>query len=68
MLNEKLRNVQKSVLTDVERMVLTTRYNLDGENPLPQREVAALLGVSRSYVSRIEKRALNKLRPYFYDN
>ncbi|NLB60900.1 MAG: RNA polymerase sporulation sigma factor SigK [Clostridiales bacterium] len=65
MLNEKLRGGSSSVLSETERMVLTTRYNLDGKKALPQREVAVLLGVSRSYVSRIEKRALNKLRHHF---
>jgi RNA polymerase sporulation-specific sigma factor len=38
------------------------RYGLFGKKPRTQREVAAILGISRSYVSRIEKRALQKLR------
>ena len=37
------------------------RYGLYGTKPLPQREVASILGISRSYVSRIEKKALGKL-------
>ena len=37
------------------------RYGLDGNEPLTQREVASLLGISRSYVSRIEKRVLERL-------
>ncbi len=48
-----------------ERSVICMRYGLGGRAPLPQREVAARLGISRSYVSRIEKRALEKLRGKF---
>ena len=48
-----------------ERSVICMRYGLGGRRPLPQREVAARLGISRSYVSRIEKRALSKLRACF---
>lgn len=48
-----------------ERSVICMRYGLGGRKPLPQREVAAKLGISRSYVSRIEKRALEKLRACF---
>ena len=49
-------------LTEQEREVLTLRYGLQGKTPLRQREVAETCGISRSYVSRIEKRALSKLR------
>ena len=52
-------------LTPRERRVLTLRYGIGGKAPLPQREVATALGISRSYVSRIEKRALEKLREAF---
>lgn len=48
-----------------ERKVLTMRYGLYGMRPLTQREVASALDISRSYVSRIEKKALNKLRRSF---
>lgn len=48
-----------------ERSVICMRYGLGGRKPLPQREVAGKLGISRSYVSRIEKRALQKLRARF---
>lgn len=44
-----------------ERQVLTLRYGLGGQTALTQQEVAAQLGISRSYVSRIEKRALDTL-------
>ena len=49
-------------LTEQERQVICLRYGLGGITPKRQREVAALTGISRSYVSRIEKRALQKLR------
>jgi RNA polymerase sporulation-specific sigma factor len=51
----------KSVLNDRERQILVMRFGLDGNDPLTQREVASLLKISRSYVSRIEKAALEKL-------
>lgn len=50
-----------SVLDDKEREVLELRYGLGGKAQKTQREIARLLGISRSYVSRIEKRALGKL-------
>ena len=49
-------------LTDQERQVIVLRYGLGGGTPQRQREVAKVIGISRSYVSRIEKRALEKLR------
>ena len=52
----------KSCLTEQERQVIELRYGLQGNPPLRQREVADITGISRSYVSRIEKRALEKLR------
>ena len=62
---EMLRKLCDAVdreLTDQERQVVIARYGLGGGVPLRQREVAKLTGISRSYVSRIEKRALEKLR------
>ena len=50
------------VLTKQEKQVILLRYGLGGNPPQKQREVAKLTGISRSYVSRIEKRALEKLR------
>ena len=49
-------------LTARERQVILLRYGLGGQPPLTQQQAAALLGISRSYVSRIEKRALELLR------
>ena len=51
-----------TVLTDLERQVIVARYGLGGKTPLRQRQVAQLTGISRSYVSRIEKKALEKLK------
>lgn len=48
-------------LTDKERMVLTLRFGLAGGARMTQRDIAKKLGISRSYVSRIEKRAVNKI-------
>jgi RNA polymerase sporulation-specific sigma factor len=52
----------KRCLTEQERLVIVLRYGLEGKRPLRQREVAEVTGISRSYVSRIEKKALEKLR------
>ena len=54
-------------LTPQERLVIELRYGLGGGAPLRQREVAEKTGISRSYVSRIEKRALEKLRQAMTD-
>lgn len=51
-----------SCLSSREKKIIIARYGLDGKEPLPQREIAKQLGISRSYVSRIEKKALEKLR------
>ena len=55
----------ESVLSQRERMVLKLRYGLYNEEEYTQREIAAMLGISRSYVSRIEKSAIEKLRAFF---
>lgn len=58
---EKLRDDVDRKLSKRERKVIILRYGLDGGEPLPQREVGDILGISRSYVSRIEKKAVMKL-------
>lgn len=58
----QLHRVMDTCLTEQERQIITMRYGLDGEKPKRQREVALYCGISRSYISRIEKRALEKLR------
>lgn len=55
----------ESILSPRERVVLKMRYGLYNEEEYTQREIAEQLGISRSYVSRIEKSAIEKLRPYF---
>ena len=55
----------ESELSPRERMVLKMRYGLYNEDEYTQREIARQLGISRSYVSRIEKSAIEKLREYF---
>ena len=52
-------------LSQRERLVLKMRYGLYNEEEYTQREIARRLGISRSYVSRIEKSAIEKLREYF---
>ena len=67
---ERLQQVRQAVadtLSDQERQVVMMRYGLGGLKPCRQREVAQMLGISRSYVSRIEKRALQKLRKALED-
>lgn len=55
----------ESELTPRERLVLKMRYGLYNEEEYTQREIAKQIGISRSYVSRIEKSAIEKLRPFF---
>ena len=59
---EQLRRAIDICLSDQERQVILLRYGLNGQSPKRQREVADITGISRSYVSRIEKRALQKLK------
>ncbi|OEH84608.1 sporulation sigma factor SigK [Desulfuribacillus stibiiarsenatis] len=54
------------ILNNREKQVIIARYGLTGDKEKTQREIAKGLGISRSYVSRIEKRALNKLYNEFY--
>ena len=58
----RMYDVYREVLTGREKQVIAMRYGLFGGKEHTQREVAAVLGISRSYVSRIEKGALLKLR------
>ena len=59
---KEVRQAVKEQLEEREQQVISLRYGLDGNVPQRQREVAKQLGISRSYVSRIEKRALEKLQ------
>ena len=58
----RVREAVDSALGEREALIIRLRYGLDGAAPLTQRETAEKCGISRSYVSRIEKRALEKLR------
>lgn len=58
----ELREAFKQCLKDTEQQVIQMRYGLFGSKEYTQREIAGELGISRSYVSRIEKKALGKLR------
>ena len=58
---ELIRSIETS-LTRREAKIIRLRYGLDGAAPMTQKETAQLCGISRSYVSRIEKKALEKLR------
>ena len=71
---ERIRQLVDKVLDEREKQIIVLRYGLKGYQPRTQREVAGYLKISRSYVSRIEKRALEKLKeefggdiPYFED-
>ena len=59
---QKVRRCVDRCLSGREAKVITLRYGLDGEPPRTQRELAAACGIRRSYVSRLEKKALEKLR------
>jgi RNA polymerase sporulation-specific sigma factor len=63
--SDKALRLIKSVLDPRSRKIIALRYGIGGRKPLTQRQVAEKLGISRSYVSRIEKSALAKLRNYF---
>ncbi len=62
---QKLKVIIGGVLEEREYEIIRMRYGLNGQKELTQREVAKILGISRSYVSRIEKSALEKLRDKF---
>jgi RNA polymerase sporulation-specific sigma factor len=53
------------LLDDREKDIITKRYGMDNKKPMTQREIALRCGISRSYVSRIEKKALEKLKKWF---
>ena len=62
---KKIYELLPKVLTEREMEVLRFRYGLYGEKEYTQREVAERMGISRSYISRIEKTAIEKLRSCF---
>lgn len=62
---EKIVKLVPQVLGERELYIIVNRYGLFGKKPMTQREIASTVGISRSYVSRIEKKALGKLRTEF---
>jgi RNA polymerase sporulation-specific sigma factor len=64
---EKIRGLVDSILLPREKEIIILRYGLKGFQPRTQKEVAKYLGISRSYVSRIEKKALEKMKDAFGD-
>ena len=65
---ERMRTLVDSLLLPREKEIIVLRYGLKGYQPRTQREVARYLGISRSYVSRIEKKALEKMKEAFGTN
>ena len=66
--NIKLIDKYFNVLNDREKEIIIKRYGLNDTDELTQKEIASSLGISRSYVSRIEKRALTKMLREFIKN
>lgn len=62
---KKLYNRIKSLLQDREELIIVLRYGLDGNKPKTQKEISKMLNISRSYVSRIETKAIGKLAKDF---
>lgn len=58
---KKMFNKIKEILKDREKTIIELRFGLKGEKPKTQKEIAKIMGISRSYVSRIETKALEKL-------
>lgn len=62
---KKLYNKIGEVLKDREKTIIELRFGLDGNRPKTQHEIAKMMGISRSYVSRIETKAIGKLSKEF---
>ena len=65
---EKLLKTIRLCLNDREYTVIVLRFGLKGNRPLCQREVSSLLKISRSYISRIEKKSIEKIKDYIQKN
>ena len=61
----KLRRIINGIKNERDKTIITLRYGINDDKPLTQQEVADLLGISRSYVSRIETRVLAEMRKQF---
>ncbi len=64
---KKMYSKISDLLKDREKTILNLRFGLDGSKPQTQNEIAKSMGISRSYVSRIETKAINKLAKSFED-
>lgn len=64
---KKLYEKMKEVLKIREKTILELRFGLDGNKPKTQNQIAEMMGISRSYVSRIETKAINKLAKVIKD-
>ncbi len=64
---KKLYQKMKEVLKDREKAILELRFGLNGGKPKTQNEIASMMGISRSYVSRIETKAIGKLNKEFQE-
>lgn len=65
---QKINKYLTEALTKRELQIINLRYGLNGSKPLTQREVSSIMNISRSYVSRIEKKALEKLKARYDTN
>ena len=65
---QKINKYLTETLTKGELQIINLRYGLNGSKPLTQREVSSIMNISRSYVSRIEKKALEKLKARYDTN
>ena len=65
---KKLYEKMKEVLKIREKTILELRFGLDGNKPKTQNQIAEMMGISRSYVSRIETKAINKLAKVIKDD
>lgn len=65
---QKINRYLTETLTKRELQIINLRYGLNGSKPLTQREVSSIMNISRSYVSRIEKKALEKLKARYDTN
>lgn len=60
--SEKIAKLVSKIDNEREKTIIVLRYGLNGDSPMTQYQIAKLLGISRSYVSRIEKRVLQKMK------
>ena len=64
---KKLYNKIGEVLKDREKTIIELRFGLNGDKPKTQKEIAKMMNISRSYVSRIESKAISKLAEEIYE-